>query len=145
MRGCASTSRAARVLSLCQEEVADRVVTWWHVGVPCAPSPTLIFIEHANGLLSRRLISTLIRSGSNIMRVFDPYGYDCFFENITKNMIYFSYIYDCYPFPVISLEKQFPQMCLHQLLHCFGVTNIAIILHSNKFYDSGIRFGGTFF
>jgi hypothetical protein len=32
----------------------------------CAPSPTIIFIEHANGFSRWRLISTLIWLGSNI-------------------------------------------------------------------------------
>jgi hypothetical protein len=38
---------------------------WWHIG-KCAPlTLPLIFIEHANGLSQRRLISTLVQLGSN--------------------------------------------------------------------------------
>jgi hypothetical protein len=67
VREYASTSHTVRVLDLGREEVADRVVIWWHVYVYAALAPPLIFIEHANDLLNHRLISTLIRLGSNIL------------------------------------------------------------------------------
>jgi hypothetical protein len=59
--------------------VAARVVTWWHLGV-CSPlASPLIFIEHANGLLHRRPISTSLNENC----------YDCLFGtspiDVTQN------------------------------------------------------------
>jgi hypothetical protein len=66
MHGCANTLRVARVSGLGREEVmAARVFMWWRVGVYMPLAPTLIFLEHSNGLPHHRLISTLIRLGSN--------------------------------------------------------------------------------
>jgi hypothetical protein len=60
VREYVSTSHAVRVLGLGREEVAARVVMWWHVYVYAALAPPFIFIEHANELPNHRLISTLI-------------------------------------------------------------------------------------
>jgi hypothetical protein len=67
VREYASTSHAVRVLGLGREEVTARVVMWWHVYIYTVLAPPLIFIKHANKLPNHRLISTLIRPGSNIL------------------------------------------------------------------------------